>query len=109
MLYDKESTRIDKSISPIMADFYYDKTCAVCGDSFKSGRPHGKYCSLRCCNDAYIARRRKHGIDMRKKATACVICSAPLSQTDMKIKSYCSNACKQKAYRMRKSNPNNNS
>ena len=101
MQYDKFSTRVDKSFLSIFPNMYYDKTCVVCGDSFKSARPHGKYCSLRCSNDAYILRRRKQTDKKRVEVLVCAICDAPLTQEMGKIKQYCSNACKQKAYRMR--------
>jgi len=102
MQYDKSSTRVDKSFSPNLVNVYYNKTCAVCGDSFLSDRPHGKYCSLRCSNDAYILRRRKRVDKKRAEALVCVVCDKPISQEIGKIRWYCSNACKQKAYRLRK-------
>lgn len=102
MQYNKANSRVDKSLSPFLANIYYDKTCIVCGDSFKSGRPHGKYCSQRCINDAYILRRRKRTDEKRDKASLCIVCHTPITQNIGKIKQYCSNACKQKAYRMRK-------
>jgi len=101
MQYSKAATRVDKAITPGLANYYRDKTCIVCGDSFKSNNYYAKYCSQRCVNDAHIARRRNKVANKRAKAKACAVCAAPLTQADTKIKAYCSNACKQKAYRLR--------
>ena len=102
MLYDKASTRVDEAYIPLLASIYYDKKCFVCGDEFKSIRLYGRYCSLRCRNDAYIKKRRKRMETKRAMVKTCFVCAAPISQGQGKIKTYCSTACKQKAYRMRK-------
>ena len=102
MQYNKQITRVDKSITPIMATIYYDKACAFCGDAFKASRPRGKYCSQRCANDAYIAWRRMKMEQKRAKAKTCILCSAPVLQGKGRIRLYCSAACKQKAYRNRR-------
>jgi len=103
MLYGKESTRVDKSYDPFYETIYYAKNCCVCGDAFMSSRPKGKYCSQRCSNDAYIVKRRKRAARKRAKVKTCIICATPIEQGTGKIKKYCSNACKQKAHRARKS------
>jgi len=103
MLYDKKSTRIDKDIEGYITNFFHDKTCILCGDSFKGFfRTKGKFCSKRCANDYYIAKRRDKMAQKRAHAAACVICTTPITQLGGKIKAYCSNACKQKAYRRRR-------
>ena len=104
MPYSKENTRVDRSPNPYHANYYSDKNCTVCGDVFKSSRdqPHGKYCSQRCINDAYMARRRARAEAKRASAVACAVCATPMPQGTGKIRAYCTGACKQKAYRMRK-------
>lgn len=76
-------------------------SCPQCGtpffcktESYHTGR---KYCSDRCTNDAYIARR-----DARRRATrekTCPVCGERF-QAERKDTVYCSPACKQKQYRM---------
>ena len=98
MLYSKESSkkRSNSHDAP-------ERPCAHCGDLFK-GIASAKYCSDRCANDAYIARRRVRLRQRRANAKNCVVCNAPVEQADgcVKIKLYCSNACKQKVYSRRK-------
>jgi predicted nucleic acid-binding Zn ribbon protein len=80
------------------------RKCAYCGDMFKGVRADAKYCSYRCVNDAYIERRRERARLRRANAKACAVCGSPVEQASgfVKIRRYCSNACKQKAYRKRK-------
>ena len=76
--------------------------CAHCGQEFYQrtplyyGRQSLKYCSERCRNDAYIARRRqRHKAALNK---ICTVCGR--AYTAKKTDSlYCGAACKQKAYR----------
>jgi predicted nucleic acid-binding Zn ribbon protein len=97
-LYSKESSK--KGSKMVYAAY---RPCAYCGDSFK-GIAGAKYCSDRCVNDVYIARRRERAQLRRANAKNCVVCDTPVEQAQgsVKIKLYCSNACKQKAYRQRK-------
>ena len=98
MLYTKEDTK---------KSYYSDSIeyiCVHCGDSFQAIYI-SKYCSQRCANDAYIAKRREKGQLKRAKAKNCIICDASVEQHasgHVKIRLYCSDACKQKAYRQRK-------
>ena len=96
-LYSKENSK--KGSKMVYATF---RPCAYCGDSFK-GVASAKYCSERCVNDAYIARRRERAQQRRDNAKICLVCGAPLEQAEgsVKIRLYCSNACKQKAYRQK--------
>ena len=78
-------------------------TCTYCGRSFYQWKKTGsgrvtKYCSARCRNDSYMARRKaRHDLLLNK---SCSVCGSEFTakKTDAL---YCSNACKQKAYRMR--------
>jgi len=101
MQYTKASTREDEDI-PTGMNIAHSKTCVVCGDGFRGYSNRGKYCSQRCKNDAFITWRRNNTASKRARAKVCTICAAPLTQDSPKIKAYCSNACKQKAYRVRK-------
>jgi len=70
-------------------------TCIVCG-RVTTGRK--KYCSQRCCNDAYMERRRqRHIVSLQKK---CVVCGKSFTAKRADTR-YCSPACKQSAYRKR--------
>jgi|GEM_PF-2328456 len=74
----------------------YKRYCVVCNKEFYCRRPEGKYCSYRCCNDAYIQNRR-----LRKqieKQKTCVVCGVSF-QAKRKDTLYCSAKCKQKKYR----------
>ena len=89
--------------------------CAYCGRRYDTGMNPGMngtgfftstsktYCSKRCKNDAAI-RRRSRKPKERKLAT-CPICGE-LFEARRKNMTYCSAACKQKAYRQRKNEQN---
>ena len=98
MLYNKETSKRGSQKS-----YATYRPCVHCGDSFK-GITSAKYCSDRCVNDAYIIRRRERAQLRRANAQNCVMCDASVEQGDgcVKIRLYCSNACKQKAYRQRR-------
>ena len=113
MQYDKQSTRVDAEhniIRGVSNGRFYKTACAVCGDIFKCCMPPpiSKYCSARCANDAYIAQRRERMEQKRAAATQCVACGIPIQQAGAKISLYCSNRCKQKAYRERAAQKNTN-
>lgn len=78
----------------------YKHTCAFCGDIFYSRNVREKYCSQRCINDEYIARRKER--KALEKQKVCEVCGKHYT-AKKKDSKYCSNACKQKAYRMKKS------
>ncbi len=104
MLYSKEATKFRRKRS-FYGDGWWELTCVVCGDKFDSNQSYGKYCSQRCANDAAIAKRKEIVNEKRKAASKCAVCGQPIQQDDFsKIRRYCSNACKQKAYRERKKN-----
>ncbi|MCL1862255.1 MAG: hypothetical protein FWF78_01675 [Defluviitaleaceae bacterium] len=99
-MYSKENSRIENNYR-VHVKPHIDGVCAVCGDSFKSGSSLAKYCSRRCLNDASIARRRLRIAEKRAIAKKCAVCDTPIEQGGGKIAIYCSNSCKQKAYRKR--------
>ncbi len=96
-LYDKESSKKGSKMA-----YATNRPCAHCGDIFK-GIASARYCSYRCVNDAYIVRRRERVRLRRANANICAVCGDSVTQApgSVKIKRYCSNACKQKAYRQR--------
>ncbi|MDL2237289.1 hypothetical protein LJC56_05610 [Christensenellaceae bacterium OttesenSCG-928-K19] len=97
MLYTKEGSILKCSRKWGGGDFW-PCTCAVCGD-----KSYYKYCSQRCANDAAIARRKAKANAKRLEHTKCSVCEKPIEQNlKNKIRKYCSNACKQKAYRLKK-------
>ena len=70
------------------------KQCAYCGRFIpKYGR---KYCSWRCEYDAYMMRRKQRHEQRLMKV--CEICGQHFKAKRVDAK-YCSDACKQKAYR----------
>lgn len=73
--------------------------CAYCGDPFYTKNTNRKYCSSRCANDAYMARRKASKQIEREKI--CRICGKHFTGKS-KATIYCSDACKQKAYRQRR-------
>lgn len=52
-----------------------DKVCTVCGESFRSGEPHAKYCSQACRQKNYEQKKAKTDADSQKT-------DAHLTQTD---------------------------
>lgn len=73
--------------------------CAYCGDPFYTKNSSRKYCSSRCVNDAYMARRKARKEAEREKV--CRVCGKHFTGKS-KATIYCSDACKQKAYRQRR-------
>lgn len=74
--------------------------CKQCGKTFYSyNNNNPKYCSYRCANEVYITKRKE--IKALEKQKECEICGKPYT-AKKKDSRYCSNACKQKAYRMKK-------
>lgn len=71
--------------------------CAYCGDEMPNAYGR-RYCSQRCANDAYMARRRDRQKEQRSKV--CPVCGKHF-EAERKSAVYCSRACKQKAYRRR--------
>lgn len=99
---------------------FYGKTCEFCEKFFKPARQDARFCSDACKQKAYRRRadpevgtihrekQRQTNIAITKQMTTkslnCECCGRPLvvsvATTNL---IYCSNACKQKAYRQRKS------
>lgn len=105
-LYTKEDTKYNAKRTPYCDHgAMWTHNCIVCGDEFQCNRMRGKYCSSRCANDAAIQRRQARMAEKRAAASHCTICGAGIEQDHgTKIRKYCSNSCKQKAYRARKNN-----
>jgi hypothetical protein len=90
----------------------YLKVCTTCRLEF-IGSPHARYCSDECRRPAKIAaaaRQRARWAEMLKRDHArarCAACSKPISdrqrlRMDPFEPNYCSNACRQKAYRRKR-------
>jgi ferredoxin len=95
------------------------KICEICGQGYKPGRGDSMYCSDACKQKAYRRRvdpevgsihrekQRQTNIAITKQMTTkeldCAVCGRHLhvsiNHTNL---AYCSNACKQKAYRARR-------
>jgi endogenous inhibitor of DNA gyrase (YacG/DUF329 family) len=76
-------------------------SCIRCGDDFKAKTPLVKYCSDRCLNDSNIQKRSKERAKKRSLLNQCQCCSVSIEQSSNgKLRKYCSNKCKQKAYRV---------
>ena len=101
MLYKKENTRIESRYR-VYGGLDYSGTCAWCGDSFKAAAPHAMYCSQRCANDAAMERRRQRAQQHKATHNHCEVCGEPIEQGPGKVRKYCSNKCKQQAYRRKR-------
>jgi hypothetical protein len=76
----------------------YKLECVFCGNEFYCCNFIARYCSYRCTNDAYIARRKERKSKERQKI--CPVCNEQY-QAKRKDSIYCSPACRQKQYRER--------
>lgn len=98
-MYNKENTRIELNYR-VYKGLTNTGNCIVCNDTFKSRSVMSLYCSQRCKNDKYIERRQKIALNKRKSANKCKQCDTAITQNEAtKLIKYCSNKCKQKAYR----------
>lgn len=76
----------------------YKIICPVCGETSYTFQPLKRYCSWICKQKASCRRSN----DRRKKpqaAAACAVCGKMFTARNKAL--YCSNACRQRAYRMR--------
>lgn len=87
------------SIPPTYSNTHrYVCHCWHCGQQFSAKYPLAKWCSYRCCNDAYVERRRERRRIARQKT--CAECGVDF-EASRKDAKYCTLKCKQKAYRKR--------
>lgn len=70
--------------------------CWHCQQPFYAKHPLARYCSYRCTNDAFIARRRESRARAREKV--CRTCQSGFIAKRADTK-YCSQKCRQAAYR----------
>ncbi len=92
-IYDKDHSRpytVFKGDIP--------RICMVCGDEFLARTMRAEYCSGRCSNDAYLARRRLYKQQMRDKV--CLVCGDQFTAKRSDNR-FCSAKCKQLDYRRR--------
>lgn len=76
----------------------HHKVCEICGTPFTSHRSHAKYCSAKCRK-----RASRDGAVSWQKQFFCEECGKQIFPTQPnQIIKYCSNACKQRAYRRMK-------
>ena len=76
----------------------YKIICPICGETAYTFRSYQKYCSYDCKIKASGKRsnaRKKRPI----KVTKCTVCGKTFTARDKAL--YCSNACRQRAYRAR--------
>jgi endogenous inhibitor of DNA gyrase (YacG/DUF329 family) len=81
--------------------------CVVCGDEFKCKFNNGraKYCSLECKGAMAKLRSKEKAKKHRLSFKTCSICGEPIEQVKKgKIRRYCSNKCKQRSFRLKKTN-----
>ena len=79
----------------------YRLTCVHCGGEFTARHPLAIYCSYRCRNDAFIARRRERRAASFDRKKTCGVCGEEFTAARRDTKT-CSAACRQKAYRRRR-------
>lgn len=102
VIYTKESSkRKNKYYALNGYGVLKEYSCVYCGDLFKAKTPLAMYCSQRCQNDVNILKRKKQA--QKLKNTTCLICNSNINESSKgRNKKYCSNKCKQKAYRVTK-------
>ena len=71
--------------------------CEGCGNIFYTMVPVKKYCNERCCYLGFWKHKREKRLAMRKD-TVCKTCGNTFTPKRFDAV-YCSNACRQKAYR----------
>ncbi len=72
-------------------------TCEGCGSTFYTTVPTKKYCNERCCCLGFWRRKREKRLEKRKDMV-CKTCGKAFTPKRSDAV-YCSNACRQKAYR----------
>ncbi len=78
-----------------------EKTCRVCGTPFK-GRANRLYCSPACKWQAFAQRHRRNGVDAHPlPVVACGQCGQDFQPKNSRAH-FCSNRCRQAAYRARR-------
>lgn len=100
VLYTKEQSRYGRTTDGGDPKEYQDGVthCAYCGEEIPNAFRR-KYCSARCANDAYMERRRER--QMAERSKVCPVCGCRF-EAKRKDSVYCSDSCRQKAYRQRK-------
>ena len=71
--------------------------CEGCGKVFYTTVPTKKYCNERCCSLGFWKHKREKRLEKRKD-TVCKTCGNTFTPKRSDAV-YCSNACRQKAYR----------
>lgn len=89
--YEKEQKLSYAPYMPVLK-----KRCPYCGDVFYTDSVRLVYCSARCQNDAYMARRAERKKKSHEKV--CPVCGQEFQAKSAKAR-YCSDACRQKHYR----------
>lgn len=74
--------------------------CVICGDSFRGN--NNSYCSQRCINDAAMLAVKVARLKKRTNAkTVCQSCGQAFTIAKSgRIRKFCSNKCRQRAYRV---------
>ncbi len=83
-------------------DYYYTYvkklTCKHCGEVFYAHKYRARYCSYRCANDAFIARRKMRREKAREKV--CAYCKQPF-KAKRKDAKYCCESHRVRACQLR--------
>ncbi len=74
-----------------------EKKLCLCGATI-TGKPTKIYCCEKCRKTGYKKRKKQKKELNRQKI--CALCDAPFTSKKRKDALYCSNKCKQKAWRM---------
>jgi hypothetical protein len=84
---------------------YRETNCSRCGRQFFALGDGVSYCSSRCQQDDRNERRREQRAQQRalhkRELGKCAVCGKLVDQVRSTLR-YCSNACRQKAYRSAK-------
>ena len=82
---------------------YNGRLCVICGEKLSGNSNNLKFCS-RACRSVQDKRRRLEKARIHRQTfTSCIVCGTPITQgIHGKIRKYCSNACKQENYRIKK-------
>jgi endogenous inhibitor of DNA gyrase (YacG/DUF329 family) len=108
---DRRARRAPRKVNLIWLGFsasrIKEKTCSRCERTFFSLGQWAPFCSTRCQqNDRNERRREQRALaraerQRKRKPGKCAVCGAKLADQVRSTLRYCSNACRQEAYRHR--------
>ena len=117
---DYEQERLKKWYEAGHTEGIYKRTCPVCGEVFYTRQPAKTYCSAgmiyfidgkkyldKGCKAIAAQQRRKENRGKVSRSCVCLMCGKPFTAARADA-GYCSNACRQAAYRERMLHINSN-